>query len=676
MKRATNLLKQLLALVVLLNVVQPVVAEGTKQLIPRPDLQVNLEILNPTLTKFASYLANPNERLYISIADPGREKIHFGFGQVFSDNFVDSSSFLQGYFRIKDPNGNVVIGPEPIPRRGRGYIRNYEEAVAGPRALAGATGYDGFVYQPLLSGDYYIEFNPDNPTTPPPANVFNRNFAIRHFDITVERDGQARDGRLWSKNWDMNANSINNPVYTKFYIYSSDSIVTLFDMNGCRPFGFSVTCNRTGLTNTGDVEFDRRSRDYKYYYPEYKIFLNDPDPLLFPSGIPAKLNVQPRLAGCDAGRYCISLVPDKLCYCDMYIELNGQPGYQANTRDVRFNRFLLSGPNCVNWNGLDGLGNKVRSGTQIQVQLDIIAGLANYSIYDAEFNPIGFKSRSVRPSALPNKMYFDDSNIPFGNTNLDGCDSNCHTWLATPADIVDPMVGSPYGFGNVRSLNTWWSGYTRNYAFTARITDCDDPDNIVPPRARVDSFVIANTTRFLDIYPHRNNTFPKGYDPRTITIIKFPKHGTIAQRATNGANNGDFTYIPKAGLTNERDTILYYVCDFNNPPLCALDTIIIRIVPFLRIGDIRIPDGFSPNGDEFNNTFRIGDIEAMKIELSVYNRWGSLVYKDEEYKNNWDGHANEGLVAGGGPVPDGTYFIVVKLKDTNESVVKYITIRR
>jgi hypothetical protein len=53
-----------------------------------------------------------------------------------------------------------------------------------------------------------------------------------------------------------------------------------------------------------------------------------------------------------------------------------------------------------------------------------------------------------------------------------------------------------------------------------------------------------------------------------------------------------------------------------------------------------------------------------------------LVYKNEKYDNTWDGHPNEGLVAGSGPVPDGTYFIVVKLKDTNESVVKYITIRR
>jgi len=672
MRKTKFYLVRLLVLVILLFAVQQLFAEGTKQLIPRPDLQVNLEILNPTLTKFASYQANPNERLYISIADPSREKIHFGFGQVFSDNFIDSTTFIQGYYRIKDPNGNIVIGPEPIPRRGRGFIKNYNEAVAGPRALAGATGYDGLVYQPLLAGDYYIEFNPDNPTTPPPANVFNRNFAIRHFDITVERDNLARDGRLWSKNWDLNANSINNPVYTKFYIYSTDSIVTLFDMNGARPFGFSVTCNRTGLTNTGDVEFDRRSRDYKYYYPEYRIFLTDPDPLIFPSGLPAKLNVLPRLAGCEDGRYCISLIPDKLCYCDMYIELNGIQGYQASTKDVRFNRFLLSGPNCVNWNGRDGLGNKVRVGTQIEVQLQVISGLANYSIYDAEFNPIGFKSRSVRPSSLPNKMYFDDSNIPFGNTNIEGCDSNCHAWLATPADIVDPMVGSPYGFGNVRSLNTWWSGYSRNYSFSAIITECDQPGNILSPKARLDSFVIANTTPFLDIYPHRNNTYPTGYDPRSIVIVKYPRYGTIAQKG----NNGDFTYIPKPGVTNERDTIYYYVCDFNNPPLCVMDTILIRITPFLRLTDIRIPDGFSPNGDLVNNTFKIGDIEAMNIELNVYNRWGSLVYQNDKYNNTWDGVPNKGLNIGDGPVPDGTYFIVVKLKDTDESVVKYITIRR
>jgi hypothetical protein len=49
-----------------------------------------------------------------------------------------------------------------------------------------------------------------------------------------------------------------------------------------------------------------------------------------------------------------------------------------------------------------------------------------------------------------------------------------------------------------------------------------------------------------------------------------------------------------------------------------------------------IPNVITPNQDFFNDTFIIGE-ELMGASLSVYNRWGRLVYYSPVYDNSWAG---------------------------------------
>ena len=98
-----------------------------------------------------------------------------------------------------------------------------------------------------------------------------------------------------------------------------------------------------------------------------------------------------------------------------------------------------------------------------------------------------------------------------------------------------------------------------------------------------------------------------------------------------------------------------------------------------------IPQGFSPNGDGINDRFVINGIKSgEKIELMIFNRWGGVVYANQDYKNDWRGETNVGVkVLGDGQgLPDGTYYyIITRLKATGEKVdaapfVKYFTILR
>ncbi|MBV7530548.1 gliding motility-associated C-terminal domain-containing protein [Chitinophaga sp. sic0106] len=60
--------------------------------------------------------------------------------------------------------------------------------------------------------------------------------------------------------------------------------------------------------------------------------------------------------------------------------------------------------------------------------------------------------------------------------------------------------------------------------------------------------------------------------------------------------------------------------------------------------DIFVPNAFTPNGDGINDRFVILGIDRYpNSQLIVFNRWGNIVYRSNDYRNNWDGSGlNEG----------------------------------
>ena len=50
-----------------------------------------------------------------------------------------------------------------------------------------------------------------------------------------------------------------------------------------------------------------------------------------------------------------------------------------------------------------------------------------------------------------------------------------------------------------------------------------------------------------------------------------------------------------------------------------------------------IPNAFSPNGDEFNNTFIMRGGALKSVEISIYNRWGEKLYTGNSLNAQWDG---------------------------------------
>jgi gliding motility-associated-like protein len=75
---------------------------------------------------------------------------------------------------------------------------------------------------------------------------------------------------------------------------------------------------------------------------------------------------------------------------------------------------------------------------------------------------------------------------------------------------------------------------------------------------------------------------------------------------------------------------------------------------------VEITELITPNNDGKNDVLFLSFVaQYPNHKLSIFNRWGSLVYEKKNYQNDWSGIANTGALAGKGEkLPVGTYFYI------------------
>jgi gliding motility-associated-like protein len=68
--------------------------------------------------------------------------------------------------------------------------------------------------------------------------------------------------------------------------------------------------------------------------------------------------------------------------------------------------------------------------------------------------------------------------------------------------------------------------------------------------------------------------------------------------------------------------------------------------------DLLAGNSFSPNGDGKNDYFEVENILAYpENKLTIFNRWGKLIFETNAYKNDW---------SGGDDITSGTYFYIIE----------------
>lgn len=111
--------------------------------------------------------------------------------------------------------------------------------------------------------------------------------------------------------------------------------------------------------------------------------------------------------------------------------------------------------------------------------------------------------------------------------------------------------------------------------------------------------------------------------------------------------------------TNVSNTYNLEVTDANG--CLSSDNLMIQINPCGSLV-IFVPNVFTPNGDNENDTYGIISQNAFTQEAVIVNRWGELMFELNTPNQMWDGKTNNGSEA-----LEGVYFIKYRLTGLNES---------
>ncbi|MBK7370917.1 MAG: leucine-rich repeat domain-containing protein [Saprospiraceae bacterium] len=170
-----------------------------------------------------------------------------------------------------------------------------------------------------------------------------------------------------------------------------------------------------------------------------------------------------------------------------------------------------------------------------------------------------------------------------------------------------------------------------------------------------------------------NDTISKGAS--IDVMIQEPQNGTMIYSRTSG--RGTYTSNPKF---SGKEILKYTVCSTICPTDCKSSTIEFEVEsPCSDRNSLVLPNVIFPDSPSRDNRYFI--VEALidcpdafgpkPTKLTVYNRWGDLVYRNDDYKNDWDGTNTQGQ-----PLPTGTYYYLLDLGSVSAPIKGYVVIMR
>ncbi|AOW10183.1 gliding motility-associated C-terminal domain-containing protein [Flavobacterium gilvum] len=151
------------------------------------------------------------------------------------------------------------------------------------------------------------------------------------------------------------------------------------------------------------------------------------------------------------------------------------------------------------------------------------------------------------------------------------------------------------------------------------------------------------------------------------TIFNLSNNTTASSNLTWFDTQSNGTALPNTHLLEEGVT--YYGFDYDTTTKCyssPLSTIVTLTNCSVTPEGLKIPDGFSPNGDGVNDTFQITDIEFSfpNYTLEIFNRYGNVMFKGDNNKPAWDGkNSNSSFISG--DAPTGVYFYIINYNKDN-----------
>ncbi len=160
---------------------------------------------------------------------------------------------------------------------------------------------------------------------------------------------------------------------------------------------------------------------------------------------------------------------------------------------------------------------------------------------------------------------------------------------------------------------------------------CGTPIDTVPPcppSLEVESFCDSNYN-FL-VWTNPNHTCSD--DAVKYNIYYAPRLNMALQLTDSTLSPTDTTYYHLLPVSLAGCYAVTAIDTFNNESAFSVMVCVDNCI------DYKLPNVFTPNGDGINDYFRPSNYSFVeRVDMKIYNRWGTLVYKTEDPDINWDG---------------------------------------
>lgn len=183
---------------------------------------------------------------------------------------------------------------------------------------------------------------------------------------------------------------------------------------------------------------------------------------------------------------------------------------------------------------------------------------------------------------------------------------------------------------------------------------------VTSPDGCIDS---TTWTNYLTVQPTPIADFKWTPEPITmfntqVLFTSYSLYATTYAWSFPGATPNNSTNEDQSVLYPDGQTGTYEVTLIAYSPLGCSDTITkeVNILPEVIL---YAPNAFTPDGDEFNQSWRvhIEGIDPFDFSLEIYDRWGELIWESHDPEASWDGTYN------GKIVPYGAYTWIIRTRD-------------
>lgn len=272
-----------------------------------------------------------------------------------------------------------------------------------------------------------------------------------------------------------------------------------------------------------------------------------------------------------------------------------------------------------------------------------------YSVYNTN-------STAILPAATPIAIYANG--ILIGNTNtinsipIDGSENNTIS-LDIPENIVNTfdLEFAVDDNGSRSGIVTELNEKNNSDSFQHISLRISPKFNAVPDMEScnqglgIASFNFANYDEVVKVNPN--------------DIVSFY---TSLEEANLGVENGANALFDTSNFTTNKPTTTIYI-RVKNEYCFSITSFQLNTKNCLPI----VYNFISPNNDNRNDTFVNEGLRNvfLNFKISIYNRWGALLWQGNNNTNDWDGYATEGIRLDNKRCPNGTYYYVIELNDSD-----------